>query len=227
MLTVQIFELADVWPWLKPWGGASRAALVAGVIGLTIAAIIRPLALQTWSSRETIEWIAGLWIGGVLLWWLLIRHAAQSAGFCSAWAIAMLVSLGAVVLAMSGSQTYGQLAGALPAVWVPMAVLATFSRTRIFTKQTPAMLVLLYGGLLLCGQLYAELTAANALLLALAPLGLCVGDLPPVRRSASLAARFAATRCRANPSCNRHGLSLDEIHPRCDRTRAVRLLTAC
>ncbi len=94
----------------------------------------------------------------------------------------MLVSLGAVVLAMSGSQTYGQLASALPAVWVPMAVLATFSRTRIFTKQTPAMLVLLYGGLLLCGQLYAELTAANALLLALAPLGLCVGDLPPVRR---------------------------------------------
>jgi hypothetical protein len=181
MLTLQIFELVEAPPGTRHWGGAVRAALIAAVIGLAIAAIVRPLALQTWTTRESAEWIAGLWIGGMLLWGCLAHHGAKSAGLCSAWAIAAMLIMASVVLAMSGSQTYGQLAAALPAVWAPLALLATLSCTRILAEPTAAMLVLLYGGLLLCGHLYAELTAVNALLLGLAPLGLCTGDLPRVR----------------------------------------------
>ena len=182
MLVVAALELASVCSEAGFWSGAIRFVLIGGLFALTIAAVCRPLAQNTWTAFEATLWIAGLWIGEVVLWAGLTRHANRSAGLCSIWALGAILAMGSVVLVMSGSQIYGQLAAALPVVWGPLVLLATITRTRIFSAQTVPMLVLLYGGLIICGQLYAEVTAVNAVLLAIAPLGLYVGDIGPIQR---------------------------------------------
>jgi hypothetical protein len=85
------------------------------------------------------------------------------------------------VLGMSGSQTYGLQAATMPAVLVPLAILSIWQRSTLFTPTCLPAFVLLYGGMLLCGYLYINLTTVNALLLLAAPLGLLVGALPAVR----------------------------------------------
>jgi len=93
-----------------------------------------------------------------------------------------VVALTAIVLLLSGTKTYAQLAAAVAAALAPGALLGAAGRASPFSRTIAPSFVLLVGGLLLAGHLYASLTAENALLLLFAPLGLWLGELPAVGR---------------------------------------------
>jgi hypothetical protein len=96
-------------------------------------------------------------------------------------ALTLLSALATAVLGMSGSQVYGQVAAILPAVLAPVVLLAIPLRTIIGRSEIAPIFVLLLGGMLLCGFLFAELTALNAALLFFSPLALWIGAIPVVR----------------------------------------------
>ena len=73
----------------------------------------------------------------------------------------MVVALAAIVLLLSGTKTYAQLAAAAAAALVPGALLAALGRASPFSRNIAPSFVLVLGGLLLAGHLYASLTAAE------------------------------------------------------------------
>jgi hypothetical protein len=97
-------------------------------------------------------------------------------------ALVLVVTLTAIVLMLSGTKTYGQLGLGAATALAPGALLCAIGRTSPFSRSIAPSFVLLLGGLLLAGHLYASLTPVNALLLLLAPLGLWLGQLPAVGR---------------------------------------------
>jgi hypothetical protein len=85
-----------------------------------------------------------------------------------------------LVLLMSGTKTYAQLAGAAAAALLPGLALGMGKRTSPFSAHLAAAFVLVLGGLVIAGHWYASLTPLGALLLFVAPLGLWLGELPAV-----------------------------------------------
>jgi hypothetical protein len=152
----------------------SQLAIIVAAISL----IVWLIAKNGWPIGQTIGWIVGSCaVAGVLLLGLkpACKHNLPIAVTVSLTALTMFA---AGVLGMSGSQTYGLQAATMPAVLVPLAILSIWRRATLFTPTCLPAFVLLYGGMLLCGYLYINLTTVNALLLVAAPLGLLAGLLP-------------------------------------------------
>lgn len=74
-----------------------------------------------------------------------------------------------MTLALSGSQRLGQTAGVLAATQAGTLVASLILGRAAVGRATVLIFVILYSGLLLCGCVYAGLTATNALILFLAP----------------------------------------------------------
>jgi hypothetical protein len=161
--------------WLWP---CARSVLFAAAIGV----IVRPLAENSWTVIETSCWIAGTWAAATLVTIALEKLDRRGNDSWMLAALTAISGLDAVVLMMSGSQTYGQLAATVPAVLFPMLALNAVRGGRFVSPHAPAMFVLLTGGMLLSGQLYASLTPLNALLLFFAPLALWCGEIPVLRK---------------------------------------------
>jgi hypothetical protein len=74
-----------------------------------------------------------------------------------------------MALVLSGSQRLGQTAGVLAATQAGTLVASLILGRAAVGRATVLIFVILYAGLLLCGCVYAGLTATNALILFLAP----------------------------------------------------------
>ncbi len=85
----------------------------------------------------------------------------------------LVVTLAAatLVLLMSGTKTYAQLAGAAAAALLPGLMLGMGKRTGPFSEHLAPAFVLVLGGLVIAGHWYASLTPLGALLLFVAPRG--------------------------------------------------------
>ena len=162
-------------------GVACQLALIA----VTNTPIVWLIAKNGWPILETLGWIAGSCIAaGVLLIGLTTacEHNIPNAVTIG---LSVVTIFAAAVIGMSGSQTYGLQAATIPAVLVPLSAISIWRCSALFTSSCPAAFVLLYGGMLLCGYLYINLTVVNGVLLLIAPLGLIAGSLPAFRKFTS------------------------------------------
>jgi hypothetical protein len=166
-------------------GGAWRYYVpisIAVILFPTICLLVRPLVDDRWTAAEQAAWIVGPTVAAALITVALDRLLGRQPGPRAAIGMVLVITLTATVLMMSGTKTYGQLAAAAAVALAPGALLAAVGRANPFSRSIAPSFVLLWGGLLLAGHLYASLTALNALLLLVAPLGLWLGELSPLRR---------------------------------------------
>jgi hypothetical protein len=155
---------------------------IAVILLPTIWLLVRPLAEHRWTGVQTTEWIVGLTVAAAAMTVALDRLLGRQPGPAASIGLVLVVALTASVLLLSGTKIYAQLAAAAAAALAPGALLATAGRSAPFSRTIAPSFVLLVGGLLLAGHLYASLTPENALLLLIAPLGLWLAELPAVRR---------------------------------------------
>ncbi len=164
-----------------PWRYYSPLAIVAVVLP-AFWLLVRPLADNAWTGRETALWLCGIGVATVMMTFALGRLLERRPGVWASVCIVLVITGSAIVLLLSGTKTYAQLAGAAAAALVPGVLLGLAGWSKAFSGHIVPSFVLLQGGLLLAGHQYASLTPLNALLLLIAPLGLWLEELPAVTR---------------------------------------------
>jgi hypothetical protein len=155
---------------------------IAVILFPTICLLVRPLAGHRWSGTELAAWIVGPTVAAAALTIALDRLFGRQPGPAASLSLVLVVALTAMVLLMSGTKTYAQLAAAAAVALAPGALLGAVGRANPFSRSIAPSFVLLVGGLLLAGHLYASLTPLCALLLLFAPMGLWLAELPAVVR---------------------------------------------
>jgi hypothetical protein len=194
--------------WRWQWSGLA----VAGVVFVAmIYAMAQPLVEQTWTTGESVVWLAGSWIAAmaVTLGVAGVQRHERGAVFVAGQAIVLW--LGAAVVLMSGSQTFGQKAAILPAPLVPMVLLAIIFKTNLASPEAAPMFVLLFGGVLLCAHWYTELTALDAALLFVAPLGAWIVRIPAVGTLRTWQRNLAELAAISIPAAIAFGLALSKF----------------
>jgi len=131
-----------------------------------------------WSTPESVAWLSGISTALFTAW--LFAEAENRGSVCRLRAsLATLVALsGAVVLAMSGSFTYGQLLGVLTATLAGSSLIAIILRLDRGPESAAGPLVAVFGGALVLGHFFSELRLLNACLLLLA-MAVAIGWMPP------------------------------------------------
>jgi hypothetical protein len=146
------------------WG--ARAVLAAVVPWL----LLRGLEEHTWeSTTEAVSWYTGLGLGLFLLWSVLEWRARHLEGPSQPLVFCLVAGGGALALAAGRSGVLGQLSGVLAATLGPLVLLAFLVPKRTARGAIPVF-VLLLAALAMSGHFFAELPAASALLLLIAPL---------------------------------------------------------
>jgi hypothetical protein len=161
--------------------------LVAWAIICTIACrlILQPKFSYAWSAAEGWLWVFAIALGIVVLTFCLDLVERRPFGTATLFSVTTVLCGGAcVALILSGSLLLGQLAGILSAMAATCFLLIIAVRPSFHPSGAVAPLSLVYAGLWLSGFFYAELPAASALLLALAP---AVALLPVGKESRSQA----------------------------------------
>lgn len=160
--------------------GWAAGILSAAVLAGTAVLVLRPQAAQIgWS-----------WGAGWVLAWLVSAESLRwklrfDGGIAATLALVGVGFLNALVLTTSGSQSYGQLAAIAPAALAAGLLVTLRGKRAAASEESAAVFVLLTGGLLACGRLYAEVKLLDAVLLAAAPLGLWVAHFPGIRSLAA------------------------------------------
>lgn len=152
--------------------------LVIWAIICTIACrlILQPKFSYAWSGGEGWLRVFAIALGVVALTCCLDLVERRPFGAVTLFSVATVLCGGAcVALILSGSLLLGQLAGILGGVAAACFLLIIAVRAAFHPSGTAAPLSLVGAGLGLSGFFYAELPAASALLLALAP---CLALLP-------------------------------------------------
>jgi hypothetical protein len=203
--SMALVSLVYQFVWRQQW---VWIVAVAALLLATIIAITQPLVENSWSRTESIAWIAGCFFSAMVVAVGCSFAVRNERGFAIAAAQAIILSLGAAVLIMSGSQTYGQLAGTLPASLFPMVLLAILLRTNLIGPEPMPMFVLLFGGMLLCGHLYSELTLLNTFLLFFSPLGCWIGKPARIQKLKSWQRGTLQFLAMSVPSAIAFGLAL-------------------
>jgi hypothetical protein len=150
-----------------------RARIVTWAIVSAIACrlILQPKFTYAWSAAEGWLWILAITVGLAVLACCLDLVERGPFGSATLFSVATLLSGGAcLALMLSASLLLGQLAVVLMAI-AATCFLISVVRPALFLDRSGAAapLSLVFAGLLLSGFFYAELPAASALLLALAP----------------------------------------------------------
>jgi hypothetical protein len=161
------------WPYYVP------LSITAVLIPITWL-MAQPLAENAWSRAETARWITALTVAVIALPLAWEKMLGRQTGRATGLALTLVVAAAGIVLSLSGTISYGQLALASAAALGPGALLVALGMARPFSPHLAPLLVLVLGGLLLAGHLYAGLLRLNAILLMAAPFGLWVGALPAV-----------------------------------------------
>lgn len=192
------------WPKLPPIGFEgwlvylAMAAAVIGVVATfpktrSIVVQILSALLVIATAYFLLAWRAPQWglfavvaVAGVVWWFATDRLAARAQGPGLPILLGLFGACAALVLTNSGTQSFGQIAaGAGVAVGVVGLTGLWFRRLSLAHGGVLALTITLMA-MLLCGHLLAEVTWRDVIILAIAPLTLWIGQLPPLRRRAWL-----------------------------------------
>jgi hypothetical protein len=122
---------------------------------------------------------------------------------------AMVVAAGAAAaLLVSGSAVLGQLAGVLAAALGACWVVSWWKPPLSLARGGTAVLIVVLGALVLEGNVFSQLPAASAMLLACAPGAVWLGRVGPLRRLAGAKATILAAALAAVPVGLALGLAL-------------------
>ncbi len=158
-----------------------RAAL-----SLALPALLAlPLWRSSWSSLEALAVIGAAAIGVFGAWSLLEAQARRRAGAAMPLLLAVLAGGSALVLALSGSASLGQLGGALAAAVGAALVIALLQPRLSLAHGAIGPLVIALAGLWLNGTFYADVPIGSLVLLFVAPWLALVGRLGRVQRLAA------------------------------------------
>jgi hypothetical protein len=161
----------------------ARFAIALAVVAVSLWLIARPLLEGDALGERPLEELA---LAAVLITAATASLEAISArGTAGAFTAILLAAIGgaALTLAMSGSQRLGQMAAALAAALGGGLVAGVVLGRGPAPRGLALVVGLTYLELLICGYLYAELTAGNFVLLAIAPQAAWLAH-PWVRRGA-------------------------------------------
>jgi len=161
----------------------ARFAIVLAVVAASLWLIARPLVEGDALGERPLEKLA---LAAVLITAATASlDAISSRGTAGTFAAILLAAIGpaALTLAMSGSQRLGQMAAALAAALGGTLAAGVVLGRGPAPRGLALVVGLTYLALLVCGYLYAELTAGNFVLLAIAPQAAWLAR-PWVRRGA-------------------------------------------
>jgi hypothetical protein len=171
------------------WGKwiAARWPIRLAIAGAAAWFQFNTLTEHTWSTGESVMWMAAVTLTICAMWELLDLYAAQKTGFVTpiiVWMSASAVSLG---LVFGASALLGQLGGSLAAAFGAAIVLSLWARTFPLNQGAVGLYALAAGNLLWQGHFYAELPLVSTLLLIAAPAAAWAGwplggDRAPVWR---------------------------------------------
>jgi hypothetical protein len=195
-----------LWRWQWTW-----LAIAGVVFAAMIYAMAKPLVEQTWTTGESIAWLAGSWIAAMAVTLSIAGVQRSERGTVFVAGQAIVLALGAAVVLVSGSQTFGQKAAILPGTLVPIVLLAIFFKTNLVNREAAPVFVLLFGGILLCAHWYTELTALNAALLFVAPLGAWLVKIPAVKILRTWQRNLIELAAMSIPAAIAFGLALSKF----------------
>lgn len=157
--------------WRGPLGWIAKVSVAASVFVL----VALPLMRHTWSTGASLGYPLVATIAMVGCWALLERRARRLSGPAVPLALATLAAGTATVLGTSGTALLAQCAGGV-AVATGVLVLATLRGRDLPTDAVVGPTVVVLGGFLVGGMLYAEVSAISAALVIAA--ALTVGAMP-------------------------------------------------
>jgi hypothetical protein len=167
--------------------------VIWAIVGTTACRLIlEPKFKYAWSALEGWLWVFVIALGIVALICCLNLVERGPVGPATLFSVTTILSAGTcVALMLSGSLLLGELAGVLAAVAATSFLLIIAMPAAFHPRGAAIPLSLMHAGLWLSGFFYAELPAASAVLLAVAP-GLAL--LPVGGKSQS---RWLELACRA------------------------------
>ena len=162
---------------LVPTSVAARWVARIGLVGLLLWLTLRAMLRYHWQTGEATLWLSGLALLALLLWSTLsglserVPDLSQQLGW-------MLSFIGVgIVLILSHSALLGQLAFVVVAALAAIVLVSVLAPASSGLKTAVPVLLTVLAGLLLSGTFYADLPGYRALALALAPVGLVLGEL--------------------------------------------------
>jgi len=171
--------------------GAIRLITWAIICTIACRLILQPKFNYAWSAAEGWLWVFAIALGAVGLTCILNLIERGPFGPATLFAVTTVLCAGTcIALMLSGSLLLGQLAGVLTAIGTTCFLLIIAVTAPFPPGGAAAPLSLICAGLWLSGFFYAELPAASALLLAVAP----AFALLPVGKEGSSQSRVLACR---------------------------------
>jgi hypothetical protein len=150
--------------------GTVRLVAWAIICPIACRLILQPKFSYAWSAAEGWLRVFAIAFGIVVLTFCLDRVERRPFGTATLFSVATVLCGGTcVALILSGSLLLGQLAGVLSAIAAACFLLIMAVRVPFHPSGAAAPLSLVCAGLWLSGFFYAELPAASALVLGLAP----------------------------------------------------------
>ena len=147
--------------------------VVATLLWLTL----RPMVRYTWGVGESLAWLSVLAVVGCFLW-AAFNGLSQRVGGTT-YAIGWLITYAGtgILLLISHTALLAQLSFVMAAVLAGLLLLAALSRVEGSWTSAVPMLFCIHGALLLAGTFYADLASYQAIALAVAPLGMVLGQM--------------------------------------------------
>jgi len=160
--------------------------VVAALAGAIIWLMLRPLFGSTWEeSRATgVIWIAAIALATAFWWILHDIQAARDSEPAFAVALTIVLALASATIAMTGSQTLGQIGGMLAAAVGAVALIGFFFGNLMLTRGGIMPIALLFIPLLAASLdgFFSTMPRHYAAGLFLSPLGGWLAELPVLRR---------------------------------------------
>lgn len=179
--------LLDEWrPWPVAWRGLRWAILWGAVLG----ALLRPMMTHDWDRGTSTVWLTGLGVAGVAFWLSLDVLCRRPARTSLLLILALVAAGGAVVAYQSGSALLAELTVVVLASLTAGVVVGWWCPAVSLGRGGAALVAVLLPGIWLIGYFYADMPAASAVLLAVAPSGAWLGQLGVLRRLAPWQARL-------------------------------------
>lgn len=177
-LILAVLGLAQRW-WNWSWFTGIPVRLV---VSATFAALLLQNLLEyTWDRQQAFAWIGGLAVAITIIWESTERLNAQRPGASVPLAYWVLFALAAITFVTAGSALLGQLSGALAAACGAALVLAWWAPRLSLAGGAATVFVPMYAGMLMQAYFFGELPVWSAVVMAVAPLSLWLGEARRVR----------------------------------------------
>jgi hypothetical protein len=157
-----------------------RALAAWTLIALAIGVLLSRVSEHTMSFAAKLGWLAVLAAVASAWWFAVDELARESPGVAVPRDLLIVVAASSLVLMMSGSSLFGQLAGALATSLCVFALVGIFAQVSLARGGVLVFAALLVG-LLICGHHFAYLTRTNGVLLLVAAVMTGARRVSPMR----------------------------------------------